>query len=74
MEDLDSLGTKLQQALKAYEGAHNKFTSGKGNVIRQAEMLKGLGIKPTKNLPQDMIDLALDEPIVLPSVIDNTIK
>ena len=74
VEDLDNLGTKLQQAQKAYEGAHNKFTSGKNNAIRQAEILKRLGVKPTKQLPQNLIDSALDEPIVLPSVIGNTIK
>lgn len=67
VDDLDNLGAKLQQAQKAYEGAYNKFTGGRGNVIRQAEMLKELGVKPTKQLPQKMIDAALDEPPVLPS-------
>lgn len=61
VEDLDSLGTKLQQAQKAYEGAYNKFTGGRGNVIRQAEMLKELGVKPTKQLPQKLIDAVPDE-------------
>jgi DNA recombination protein RmuC len=69
VEDLNSLGTKLQQAQKAYEGAYNKFTGGRGNVIRQAEMLKELGVKPTKQLPQNLIDSASDEiePRTLPS-------
>jgi DNA recombination protein RmuC len=62
VEDLDSLGSKLKQAQTAYDGAYNKFTGGRGNVIRQAEMLKGLGVKPTKQLPQNLIDSALDEP------------
>lgn len=63
VEDLDSLGTKLQQAQKAYDGAYNKFTGGRGNVIRQAEKLKELGVKPTKQLPQNLIDAALGEPL-----------
>lgn len=67
VEDLDTLGTRLQQAQKAYDGAYNKFTGGRGNVIRQAEMLKELGVKPTKQLPQNLIDSALDEPLALPS-------
>ncbi|MFA5172765.1 MAG: DNA recombination protein RmuC, partial [Sulfuriferula sp.] len=69
VEDLNSLGIKLQQAQKAYEGAYNKFTGGRGNVIRQAEMLKELGVKPTKHLPQNLIDAAQDEskPRALPS-------
>jgi DNA recombination protein RmuC len=62
VEDLVSVGTKLQQAQKAYDGAYDKFTRGRGNVIRQAEMLKGLGVKPAKQLPQNLIDSALDEP------------
>jgi DNA recombination protein RmuC len=60
VEDMDNLGIKLQQAQKSYEGACNKFSGGRGNVIRQAEMLKELGVKPTKQLPQKMIDAALD--------------
>ena len=63
VEDLDNLGTKLQQAQKAYEGAYSKFTGGRGNVIRQAEMLKELGVKPTKHLPQNLIDSPLAEPL-----------
>ncbi len=61
VKDLDSLGTKLKQAQEAYEDAYGKFTGGRGNVIRQAEMLKELGVKPTKQLPQKLIDPTLDE-------------
>lgn len=61
VEDLESLGNKLQQAQKAYDEAYSKFSGGRGNVIRQAEMLKELGVKPTKQLPQKLIDSALDE-------------
>jgi DNA recombination protein RmuC len=60
VEDLDGLGVKLHQAQKAYDGAYSKFTGGRGNVIRQAEMLKVLGVKPAKQLPQKMLDAALD--------------
>ena len=61
VEDLENLGTKLKQAQTTYEGAYNKFAGGRGNVIRQAEKLKDLGVKPTKQLPQKLVDLALDE-------------
>jgi DNA recombination protein RmuC len=62
VEDMESLGGKLQQAQKAYDGAYNKFKGGTGNVIRQAEMLKELGVKPTKQLPQKLVELSQDEP------------
>ncbi len=61
VEDLENLGTKLKQAQSAYEGAYNKFSGGRGNVIRQAEQLKNLGVKPTKHLPKKLIDSPLDE-------------
>jgi DNA recombination protein RmuC len=61
VEDLDKLGERLNQAKDSYDKAYGKFHSGKGNVIRQAEMLKELGIKPTKSLAQPLIELALEE-------------
>ncbi len=60
VDDLEGLGVKLQQAQKAYDGAYNKFAGGRGNVIRQAELLRELGVKPTKQLPQKLVDKALD--------------
>lgn len=61
VEDMESLGNRLKQAQKEYDSAHNKLTGGRGNVIRQAEMLKQLGVKPTKALPAAMVELAIDE-------------
>ena len=65
--DLETLGDRLKQAQKAYDGAWNKFTDGRGNVIRQAEMLKELGVKPTRQLSQKVLEAASDEPRALPS-------
>lgn len=56
VEDLDKLGDRLNQAKDVYDKAYGKFTRGRGNVIRQAEMLKAMGVKPTKQLPQDLIE------------------
>lgn len=61
--DLENLGDKLDQAKRSYDGALNKFANGRGNVIRQAEMLKELGVKPTKQLPQKLVELSQDEPL-----------
>jgi len=58
VEDMDSLGTRLKQAQKDYDGAMNKLSSGRGNVIRQADMLKQLGVKPAKSLPENLVGLA----------------
>ncbi|MCK9202004.1 MAG: DNA recombination protein RmuC [Gallionella sp.] len=61
--DLENLGDKLDQAKRSYDGALNKFANGRGNVIRQAEMLKELGVKPTKQLPPKLVELSQDEPL-----------
>ena len=53
--DLEKIGRSLQQATDAYGDAFKKLTTNKGNVIRQAELLKQLGIKPTKALPPALV-------------------
>ncbi|QTQ36332.1 putative DNA recombination protein [Aromatoleum petrolei] len=71
VEDLESVGNRLEQAQKAYHAAHNKLASGRGNVIRQAEMLKQLGVKPTKALPGAMVEAATDgDDAAAPAVTD----
>lgn len=67
IEDLQSVGSRLAQAQKAYDGAHNKLVSGSGNLIQRAEKLKELGVKPTKALPTDLVELALELPLPLPN-------
>lgn len=58
VEDMESLGNRLSQAQKDYDGAINKLSTGRGNLIRQAEMLKKLGVKPSKSLPTPMVEQA----------------
>lgn len=58
--DLQNIGTRLKQAREAYENAEAKLVSGRGNVIRQAEMLRSLGVKPGKSLPAALVSIAHD--------------
>jgi DNA recombination protein RmuC len=64
-QDLTAVGTSLDRARKSYEDAYKKLAEGDGNVIRQAEMLKSLGVKPLKSLqqslPPKLMELALQE-------------
>lgn len=60
VEDMESLGNRLSQAQKDYDGALNKLSTGRGNVIRQAELLKKLGVKPSKSLPTPLVENAGD--------------
>jgi len=61
VEDLDQLGERLGQAQKSYDKARGKFSSGRGNLVRQAEMLRELGLRPTKTLPAAWAEAARDE-------------
>jgi DNA recombination protein RmuC len=58
--DFEKIGDRLNQAQKSYVDAFGKLKDGRGSVIRQAEMLKELGVKPTKSLPPMLIELGLD--------------
>lgn len=58
VEDLRSVGDKLSAAQTSYTNAEKRLATGKGNVIRQAEMLRELGVKPTKQLNRALVDVA----------------
>ncbi len=54
--DLQKVGSRLKEAQSAYDDAEKKLSTGKGNVIRQAQMLKDLGVKTAKALPAPLVD------------------
>jgi DNA recombination protein RmuC len=61
--DLEAVGKGLRTADQSYETALKKLSQGPGNLIRQVEMLKQLGIRTTKSLPKNLLDRAdVDEP------------
>ena len=65
--DMEKLGKSIRQASDHYDTAFNKLSKGRGNALRQAEMLKSLGVQPSKQLPTDQIDdLELIDEIVKP--------
>ena len=66
VQDLEMVGERLDQARKSYDAAHMKLSSGRGNLVRQVEMLKQLGVKPTKALDRELVEAASeDEPHAL---------
>ncbi len=60
-KDLMDVGTKLGDAQKSYDGAYSKLARGKGNAIRQVEMLRALGVKPSKQMPKELLDTAQED-------------
>ena len=69
METLREVGTYLDQAKSSYSDAYAKLATGNGNVIRQAQMLTELGVKPKKPLPADLIEASAEEPALLPEKV-----
>ncbi len=53
VESLDQIGERIKQTQKSYEDAKTRLSEGSGNLVRQAEMLKELGAKATKKLPDN---------------------
>jgi DNA recombination protein RmuC len=63
VSDLEAVGKNLRGADQSYSSAMKKLSEGRGNLIRQVEMLKGLGVRTGKSLPRNLLDAAgVDEP------------
>ena len=60
-ETFERIGESLRSTSNTYDTALNQFSTGKGNVIRQAEMLRELGITPKKKISSRL--LSQDEKI-----------
>ncbi len=61
VSDLESIGQYIEKADKSYKEAHKKLTSGSGNLIRQVEQLKKMGVTTKKSLPDNLINEWDDE-------------
>jgi DNA recombination protein RmuC len=51
LETMDKLGGHLNKAQTSFDQAKSQLSGGKGNVVRQVEMLRELGAKTTKPVP-----------------------
>lgn len=56
-EDLLKVGDALKKAQELHGSALDKLSQGRGNLVRQAEMLRKLGVAPSKKLPGSLQDL-----------------
>jgi DNA recombination protein RmuC len=58
VDDLISVGKKMEDARGSYSEAMKKLHEGSGNLVNRAEKMKQLGAKATKNLNQGLLDRA----------------
>ncbi len=61
VEDMEKIGEQIGRTQKSYDAAMNKLSTGKGNLIRRAEGMRKLGLKPKKALPASLSDADEDE-------------
>ncbi len=56
VESMQDIGQRIRQTQESYDEAMGRLSEGRGNVIRQVEMLRELGAKSNKNLPGELTD------------------
>ncbi len=56
--DMELIGDSLRKTDKHYGEAMKKLADGRGNLIRQVEMLKELGLRTNKSIPKNLLDRA----------------
>nr|WP_240774879.1 DNA recombination protein RmuC [Photobacterium damselae] len=59
--DMDAMGASLEKANQSYQGAMNKLVSGRGNVLRQAESFKQLGVEVKRDINPQLTERAMFE-------------
>ncbi|MFM2588390.1 DNA recombination protein RmuC [Vibrio sp. TBV020] len=70
IDDMESLGGALDKANQNYQGAMNKLATGRGNVIRQAESFKQLGVEVKKPISSELAQLAQHDSLTENHVLD----
>lgn len=53
--DLEKVGKHVENTQKSYDAAMNKLTEGRGNLVRQVEYFRELGVQPQKKLSPGLI-------------------
>ena len=68
---LESVGAALNSAKQVFDAAMKQHSTGPDNLVRQAEMLVDLGVRPRRRLAQLAIDFTAERPRRL-SLVDVT--
>jgi DNA recombination protein RmuC len=58
--DLEDIGKRLKAAQSSYDDAYGKLATGKGNLVRQVERIRELGLKPARTLPGHLTEIAAE--------------
>ena len=56
-DDMQGLGRAMDTLSKRYEGAMNKLSEGRGNLVRRAEEFKAMGVQSSKKIDPKLLDV-----------------
>ncbi|MEX0844213.1 MAG: DNA recombination protein RmuC, partial [Balneolaceae bacterium] len=56
VESMNDIGQRIRQTQDSYDEAMGRLSTGAGNLVRQAEMIRKLGAKTSKHLPDGISD------------------
>ncbi|SHF41848.1 DNA recombination protein RmuC [Fodinibius roseus] len=56
VESMQDIGQRIRQTRESYEEAMGRLSEGRGNMVRQVEMLRELGAKTGKRMPGELAD------------------
>ena len=55
VDDIEAVGVALDKACDTYQSAVSKLSTGRGNILRQAEGFKGLGVEVKRDISSSML-------------------
>lgn len=58
VDTFSKMDKDIDDLRKSYDAAYRQLVSGKGNVVRQFEMLRDLGLNPAKDITRKVLDEA----------------
>jgi DNA recombination protein RmuC len=61
VSDIEKIGKALDTAHGSYDAAMNKLSSGRGNLVRQVEKFREMGVQPNKRLDSTLSRLSDEE-------------
>ena len=61
VSDIEKIGKALDTAHGSYDAAMNKLSSGRGNLVRQVEKFREMGVQPNKRLDSSLSRLSDEE-------------
>jgi len=62
VDNLRQVGERLRQAQQSYDSAFGQLSTGAGNLLRQADQLRELGARNTKQIDRELLEQSAEQP------------